>query len=345
MMKSIIAYKEDVNQKKWNDFQFEPIQIETLPTLEDPEDFRNSFTFRDSLLEAFEEISGKNVLKLLFITPDFNLNSAFYGIAYLETKEIFTAEIQQTEIFTQWYDAVLDEDDDKTDAKLFHFSKSSYSYSPINAKKHEQLFEHTGEFIVQNIPNHFIAEQLAKEKADFINPFIHLEVDYNFETIKANFETLVAKNSWKIIPPTDNQQIYNEFEAEAGFVFPQLLKDFLSLHNGVEKTRFLNAESILQEWREWKNIYQDWTQEELLDTYSTNEGKTLLMYTTPYWIPFFDLYNGNFIALDFAPTEKGTPGQVIRFGADQEIGYQEAESLNAFLEELLTSEEFDEDEY
>ena len=98
---------------------------------------------------------------------------------------------------------------------------------------------------------------------------------------------------------------------------------------------------------EFSQRQTEWTQEELLDTYSTNEGKTLLMYTTPYWIPFFDLYNGNFIALDFAPTEKGIPGQVIRFGADQEIGYQEAESLNAFLEELLDSEEFEEfeDEY
>ncbi|WP_417886652.1 SMI1/KNR4 family protein [Zunongwangia sp.] len=344
MMKSIIAYKEDINQKKWNDFQFEPIQIETFPELKDPESYKNSFTFRDSLLQAFAEISGKKVMKLLFVTPNYSTNTHFYGIAYLETKEIFTAEIQQTEIFTQWFDAILDEDDDKTDAKLFHFSKSSYSYSPINAKKHEQIFEITGEFITDAIPNAFIAEQLAQEKADFIQPFIQLAADYDFETIKANFEKLVAKNAWKVIPPTDNQQIYDEFEAEAGFAVPQLLKDFLSLHNGIENTRFFSAASMLKEWRDWQSVYTEWTQEELLDTYSTNEGKTLLMYTTPYWIPFFDLYNGNFIALDFAPTEKGIPGQVIRFGADQEIGYQEAESLNAFLEELLDSEEF-EDEY
>ncbi|MBW2960559.1 SMI1/KNR4 family protein [Mesonia aestuariivivens] len=347
-MKSTIAYKDELTQQQWSDFQFEPIQIETLPALEDPEDFRNSFTFRDSLLEAFAEISGKNVLKLLFITPDFNLNSAFYGIAYLEGKEIYTATIQQTEIFTNWYDAILDEDDDEKDAKLFHFSKNSYSYSPINAKKHEQIFEQTGEFIVSAIPNEFIAEKLAKEKADFITPFINLDVEYDFEIIKANFEKLVTENSWKVVAPTNNQKLYDEFEAEAGFAFPQLLKDFLSLHNGVEDTRFLNAESILKEWRDWQSIYNEWTQEELLDTYSTNEGKTLLMYTTPYWIPFFNLYNGNFIALDFAPAEKGTPGQVIRFGADQEIGYQEAESLSAFLEQLLNSEEFeefDEDEY
>ena len=343
-MKSIIAYKEDINQKKWNDFQFEPIQIETFPELKDPESHKNSFTFRDSLLQAFTEISGKKVMKLLFVTPNYSTNTHFYGIAYLETKEIFTAEIQQTEIFTQWFDAILDEDDDKTDAKLFHFSKSSYSYSPINAKKQEQIFENTGEFIADAIPNAFIAEQLAQEKADFIQPFIQLAADYDFEAIKANFEKLVAKNAWNVIPPTDNQKLYAEFEAEAGFAVPQLLKDFLSLHNGIENTRFLSAASMLKEWRDWQSVYTEWTQEELLDTYSTNEGKTLLMNTTPYWIPFFDLYNGNFMALDFAPTEKGIPGQVIRFGADQEIGYQEAESLNAFLEELLDSEEF-EDEY
>ena len=346
-MKSIIAYKEDINQKKWNDFQFEPIQIETFPELKDPESYKNSFTFRDALLTAFEKLSGKKVLKLLLIMPDLKTNAHFYGVAYLEGKEIHTATIQQTAIFKQWYACINDDEEDLAKPKLFNFSSNSYSYSPITTQKHGQIFENTGEFIADAIPNAFIAEQLAQEKADFIQPFIQLAADYDFEAIKANFEKLVAKNAWKVIPPADNQKLYAEFEAEAGFAVPQLLKDFLSLHNGIENTRFLSAASMLKEWRDWQSVYTEWTQEELLDTYSTNEGKTLLMYTTPYWIPFFDLYNGNFMALDFAPTEKGIPGQVIRFGADQEIGYQEAESLNAFLEELLHSEEFEEfeDEY
>ncbi|HAI40881.1 MAG TPA: cell wall assembly/cell proliferation coordinating protein, partial [Maribacter sp.] len=66
-----------------------------------------------------------------------------------------------------------------------------------------------------------------------------------------------------------------------------------------------------------------------------NEGKTLLMYTTPYWIPFFDLQNGNFLAFDFAPDTKGSAGQIIRFGADQEIGYIQADRLDLFLESLM----------
>ena len=101
----------------------------------------------------------------------------------------------------------------------------------------------------------------------------------------------------------------------------------------------MTAEAMLNEWKQWNDIYEEWTQEDLLDTYSTNEGKVLLMYTTPYWIPFFDLGNGNFIGLDLAPAEKGTPGQIIRFGADQEIAYQQAESLDSFLKQLLEGEE------
>lgn len=337
-MKNSILYTNELRYKNWNDFNFESIRVATLPEIIDPENYENCFIFRDALLKAVGDYSEKKVLKLILITPDFKSNPNFYSIAYLENKEVLTVTLQQTEIFSIWYNSIIEEEDKNT-PQLFKFSKQSYSYSAINNALHEQIFIHTGDFISNEIPNAFIAEELAKEKADFLNPFINLEVQYDIESIKQNFEKLVAKNSWKVIPPTDNQQIYEEFKAIAGFPFPQLLKDFLSLHNGVENTSFLNAESIFNEWKEWHAIYKDWTQEELLDTYSENEGKTLLMYTTPYWIPFFDLNDGNFIALDFAPTEKGKPGQVIQFGADQEIGYQITESLDAFLAELYENED------
>jgi len=340
MMNPNAVYYTKLRHKKWSDFNFEPVQVTLLPEDIDYLSYENSFIFRDTLLKTLEEYTQQKVFKLLFITPDLNFNTNFYGVAYLEHKEVLTVSFQQTEIFNSWYDCIIDEEDENK-PQLFMFSKQSYSYRPIDEKLQEQIFNHTGDFISNAIPNEFIAEELAKEKADFLAPFIHLDATYNLESIKQNFEKLVAKNSWNVIAPKDHQQIYDAFEAEAGFAFPQLLKDFLSLHNGVENTPFLNAESILKEWKEWQSVYKDWTQDELWDTYSENEGKTLLMYTTPYWIPFFDLYNGNFIALDFAPTEKGTPGQVIRFGADQEIGYQIAESLEAFLDDLyLDKEEF-----
>ncbi|MEO8935044.1 MAG: hypothetical protein ABI295_12130 [Xanthomarina sp.] len=55
----------------------------------------------------------------------------------------------------------------------------------------------------------------------------------------------------------------------------------------------------------------------------------------PFWLLIFGLQNGNFLAFDFAPNTKGLPGQIIIFGADQDIGVQQAESLSAFLKGLL----------
>ncbi|MGS2763012.1 SMI1/KNR4 family protein [Sinomicrobium sp. M5D2P9] len=336
-MRTIVAYNDTLDLKKWEDFRFDIIEIDTLHAMSDPEDFRNSFTFRDALLEAFENYSKKPVLKVLMLTPDYVFNFKYYGIAYLKSKEIVTVELKQTEVFRDWF-RVIEKDriePAKVSAKLFHFGKNQYSMEPVSNYKSDLIFKDTGLFISKFIPNAFIAEELAKEKADFIAPYISFKIETDFTTVKEHFEKLVAANNLKVIPPADNEAVYAEFESESGFAFPEILKAFLTLHNGVENTAFMSAENIVKEWKDWQTIYTDWTQEELLDTYSENEGKTLTMYITPYWIPFFDLRNGNFIGLDFAPTEKGKPGQVIRFGADQEIGYQEAESLSAFLESLI----------
>ena len=98
-MNSTIVCKENIDQKEWEDFYFEPISIATLRALTEPESYKNSFTFRDALLKALEKISDKKVLKLLLITPDLSTKTGFYGIAYLEGKEIRTATLQQTAIF------------------------------------------------------------------------------------------------------------------------------------------------------------------------------------------------------------------------------------------------------
>ena len=82
-MNNSIAYSEDFKLLKWDDFSFEPIKIKTLPILEDPEHYKNSFTFRDALLKAVEKASGKNLLNLIFITSDYETIHKFYGIGYL----------------------------------------------------------------------------------------------------------------------------------------------------------------------------------------------------------------------------------------------------------------------
>ncbi|MFB9053888.1 SMI1/KNR4 family protein [Formosa undariae] len=335
-MGHITAYSDRVKQMNWEAFHFKPLIIDTLPDLKYPKHHSNSFTFRDALLEAVEQASGKTLLKLIFITPDYETIHKFYGIGYLEDKTVFTVEIEHTPKFKAWFTVIHDEH--HKSATVYNFNKNMYSSQPTSNLKHITFQEHTGAFIDHFIPNQFIAEQLAKEKADFLAPFIQMEARIDMKALVESFVGLISEKGLTLQPPTHNDAIYTEFEEEAGYPFPQLIKDYLSLHNGIDRCAIMGAEDIYNEWKQWKDIYDDWTQEDLLDTYSTNEGKALLMYTTPYWIPFFDLENGNFLAFDFAPNTKGTAGQIIRFGADQEIGYIEADDLVSFFESLRRPE-------
>jgi len=349
-MNNSTTYSEDFKLLKWNDFNFEPIKIETLPTLEDPKHYKNSFTFRDALLDAIETRSGKKLFKLLLITPDYKSNTKFYGIGYLEDKTVFTVEIENTPLFEEWFiniNCFKNKDEDEKFIKLiYNFSKSCYSSQPASNLKNITFQENTGAFIDEFIPDQFIAEKLAKEKVDFLTPFIQLDAEINLEEVTQSFIALITEKRLKLNPPINNDAIFAQFEKEAGFPFPAIIKEYLTLHNGIDRCAIMGANAIYNEWKDWKKCYDDWTQEDLFNTFYTNEGKTLLMYTTPYWIPFFDLQNGNFLAFDFAPNTKGKAGQIIRFGADVETGYIEAADLNTFLKSLMGDEsEIEENEW
>ena len=349
-MNNYVTYSEDFKLLKWDDFNFEPIKIETLPTLEDPKHYKNSFTFRDALLEAIETRSGKKLFKLSLITPDYKSNTKFYGIGFLEDRTVATFEIENTPLFKAWFINIqrFRSDDVVKNfvESVYNFSTSLYSSQPVSNFKDITFQDNTGAFINEFIPNQFIAEQLAKEKADFLKPFIQLEAEINMKEVTQSFIALITEKRLKLKPPINNDAIFAQFEKEAGFPFPTIIKEYLTLHNGIDRCAIMGADDIYKEWKQWKDIYDDWTQEDLFDTYSTNQGKALLMYTTPYWIPFFDLQNGNFLAFDFAPNTKGKAGQIIRYGADQEIGYIEAEDLNTFLKSLMGNEgEIEENEW
>ncbi|REE08163.1 cell wall assembly regulator SMI1 [Winogradskyella pacifica] len=331
-MTNYTAYSDEFKDLQWTDFIFETIQIDTFPVLENPKHHSNSFTFRDTLLDAVAKLSGKPLLKLIFITPDYETIHKFYAVGYLEDKTVFTVEIEHTAEFKAWFTVIHDEH--YKSATVYNFRENGFSSHPTSNLKDIRFLEHTGAFINYFIPNQFIAEQLAKEKSDFLAPHIQLDAEIDMKALVASFIGLISEKKLTLHPPTNNEAIYETFEKEAGYPFPQIIKDYLSLHNGIDRCAIMGTEDIYNEWKQWKDIYDDWTQEDLLDTYSTNQGKALLMYTTPYWIPFFDLENGNFIAFDFAPNTKGKAGQIIRFGADQEIGYIEANDLVSFFESL-----------
>ncbi|MBB1423564.1 SMI1/KNR4 family protein [Pseudoalteromonas sp. SG43-7] len=336
-MQNICAYNDTLKTKKWHDFHFPAIEITNLPSFSQDE----SYIFSDLLHQAVKDRTDQDVLKLFLITPDTQLSNHFYMVAYLQDKTIFTAEVLNTPLFSQWL-TTIDRERRKgvePKSKLYDLASNSLSSRPISRAFAEQIFTHTGEFIDENIPNAFKAEELAQQKIDYITPFINFDSHEDFSLVKQNLTQLVESEGLKIIEPIDNKAIYQQFKTQAGFEFPTILKDFLTLHNGIEKTGFMNAQTILKEWSDWQTPYQKWTQEDLLDTYSSNDGTVLPLYCTPYWIPFFDQGCGNFYAIDLAPNSKGKPGQVISFGADQESGYLQAHSLAELIAGFMHNED------
>ncbi|MBH0057200.1 SMI1/KNR4 family protein [Pseudoalteromonas sp. SWXJZ94C] len=331
-MKNIITYTENLKENKWGDFHFDLIKINTLPVFENLDNFGSMSIFREAIFKEIQNLTAKSTLKLLIITPNTTSEKA-YGIAFLQGKEILTMEIEATPLFNQWFSSI---NKNASTPKVYTFTSNSSSSRSLFNNEKELTHKGMGEFICSQVPNSFIAEKLTKEKADFLTPFIQLNASDNFELIEQYFKALVKQNNLNVIEPKNNDAIYAEFENETGFAFPAILKSFLTLHNGVENTAFMSVQRILKEWRDWQSIYNEWTQEELFDTDNESNIKTVPMYVTPYWIPFFNLGGGNFIALDFAPNTKGTSGQVISFGADEQSAIYEAKTLSEFLKGFIT---------
>ena len=333
-MKNIITYTENLKENKWGDFHFDLIKINTLPEFESLNSFGSMSIFKAAIFKEIQNLTAKSTLKLLIITPD-TTSEKVYGIAFLQDKEILTMEVEATPLFNQWFNSI---NKNASTPKVYTFTSNSSSSRSLFNNEKELTHKGMGEFICSQVPNSFIAEKLTKEKADFLTPFIQLNASDNFELIEQYFKALVKQNNLNVIEPKNNDAIYAEFENEAGFAFPAILKSFLTLHNGVENTAFMSVQRILKEWRDWQSIYNEWTQEELFDTDNESNIKTVPMYVTPYWVPFFNLGGGNFIALDFAPNTKGTSGQVISFGADEQSAIYEAKTLSEFLKGFITAD-------
>jgi len=83
--------------------------------------------------------------------------------------------------------------------------------------------------------------------------------------------------------------------------------------------------------KSWKEIIDDGL-DGLSDSCSSKElDKVKCEYANTKWLPLIGDWSGNFIGLDFDPDSKGSKGQVINFGRDEEEKYVFADSLEEFL--------------
>lgn len=141
-------------------------------------------------------------------------------------------------------------------------------------------------------------------------------------------------------PPLEEEVI--AFEEAIGQQLPSDLRESYFLVNGQETdstslptglffgVALMPLEEALTEWEIWRNVSQEYGQAFENQT-SRPLGAIKEGYANSAWIPLCKDFVGNNIALDMDPGPKGTRGQIISFGRDQDTKYVIAPNWRSFL--------------
>ncbi|WP_299009786.1 SMI1/KNR4 family protein [uncultured Tenacibaculum sp.] len=375
MNTQFISYNNQLKKVKISDITFNFISIEETPEPyfkdyshhqnETARNFKSYDTmgFRDILLEKLSNKLGATVLKLFIITPK-EKESPYDSFAYLSNKKIIGLHFENKGNYKLWMGIIfksqyqkLQEYKDKGQFErqperninpqfMLTLGKGLFSQKWVNSGMliDEKPYENTGAYLYKNAPEQYNEAKIAREKQNFIKKYINTTGSTNNDDTKLKllFEELIRTKKLNPTPPINNEQVYKEFESLAGYTFPKELKILLSYHDGIENIGFLSAEQILNKWKNWKEIYDSvsWMLIDLKGNSLPDGRKTIGIYTNPYWIPFLNTGNGNFIAIDYAPGKKGTSGQIIAFGADEIKIRLIADSMDDFLQQFIDGKIF-----
>ncbi|WP_426399488.1 SMI1/KNR4 family protein [Ralstonia sp. R-29] len=138
-----------------------------------------------------------------------------------------------------------------------------------------------------------------------------------------------------------------ELEQHLGVRLPERLKAFLSIHDGQDGSvglvggeTLLSVENIRKEWDAWRSIDEEAMNADCADFMASQpEGFIKPMYTNRLWIPLTKDWGGNHLGLDYDPDKKGSVGQVIRFGRDEDTKRLVARSFEDFVSLLVSAME------
>lgn len=150
------------------------------------------------------------------------------------------------------------------------------------------------------------------------------------------------------LAPGCSEAAITDFESQIGRAFPENLKALYRLHDGQRDAvntgpfyglTFLSLAGAKTHWESWESIIDQWSPEEMTEASafctSAKPGAVQALYANKYWIPFAYDYGGNHLGVDLDPGARGTLGQVINFGSDEEEKFVVASSLAVFIEWLV----------
>jgi cell wall assembly regulator SMI1 len=150
-------------------------------------------------------------------------------------------------------------------------------------------------------------------------------------------------------PATDDD--FLRLTSVTSLMLPADAEAFYRIHNGQRLgmpgvlfgLELLSIDRMIENWGNWESVSKDGLNENLADSMSSNPpGYIKPLYVNLQWLPLTHDQSGNHIGLDFDPALKGTSGQVIAFGRDDDVKKLIARDflsfVDMFVDELNTIE-------
>jgi cell wall assembly regulator SMI1 len=131
-----------------------------------------------------------------------------------------------------------------------------------------------------------------------------------------------------------------DLERHVGVKLPESFRSFLLVHDGQADfapgllfgEQLLSVSGITRQWDSWRELDEPAMNDDCSEFMKSEpEGYVRPLYTNRKWIPISHDYAGNHMGFDFDPDARGTKGQVITFGRDEDRKLLLAASFDEFL--------------
>jgi cell wall assembly regulator SMI1 len=200
----------------------------------------------------------------------------------------------------------------------------------------------------------YSATQQKNENVKFVKKFLigaiseyiplakMLDNDYSmsqfFAEYSAWYKKLLGSSIERDLNPGASSAQLDRLEQMVGYIDSDV-RELYSLHNGCKRGNmysmglfgfeFMSIDEII------KNLNGMGRLQNAQNDIENKDGKIRANVFNYGWLPIMADSSGNFIGVDYYPTENGTVGQVINFGRDEQEQYVFAPSLKDFLKYLM----------
>ena len=138
--------------------------------------------------------------------------------------------------------------------------------------------------------------------------------------------------------PGATQNEIELLETSIGVPLPSSFKEFYRWHNGQKREiltglfyglEWLSLEEVYKEWKNWSALFDEGFAEARGESFHPEKVKEV--YLNRLWILFTDDGGGNHLGIALDPGSKGTVGQIINFGPNENTKYVLADNFQSFL--------------